>query len=160
MRHGRRPAIDSLRGELQLYRDLDAQIVPPAGLTLDSPEEAEVWAALILYRAPSDWHPGALLWVHRVARLEIQLRREEELLADEGAIIVTPKGAQRRNPRVDVIDSLSKRQIAYMRACGITARPTEATQLAGRAAKFHEIKGESKRVTKPAASLLAGPANT
>lgn len=68
------------------------------------------WSAIMTGRARSEWQPADLALACQLARCQADIEQEAATLTAEGSVL-----DGRANPRVMVLDVLTKRQMALMR---------------------------------------------
>ncbi len=80
------------------------------------PGDEPFWTAVIRARARDEWTDSDLVIGAQLARCQADIEREQELLDSEGAVIENARGTQVMNPRVTVLEQLSRRELALMRS--------------------------------------------
>ena len=78
------------------------------------------WGGIIRARARSEWIETDLIVAAQLARCQYEIENESQLLENEGSVIENARGTQVMNPRHGVIEQLSRREMALMRALGIS----------------------------------------
>ena len=82
----------------------------------------------------------------QLARCQADIEHEQQLLTGEGSVVENAKGTQIMNPRVTVLEQLSRREMALMRTLRMGGRIAGDTrdQLGKRALerKAHQIREE------------------
>jgi hypothetical protein len=110
-------AIDAALAATQPYPD------PPAHIRLRD-EHMPFWDAIVRERARKEWTTTTLVVAAQLTRCQFDIERETELLESEGTVLEklgrNESVLQYANPRVSVLEQLARREMALMRALGIT----------------------------------------
>jgi hypothetical protein len=97
-------------------------------------------------RARDEWTEADLVVAAQLARCQADIELEQQLLNAEGSVVENMKGTQVMNPRVTVMEQLSRREMALMRTLRMGGRVAGDTrdQMGKRALerKAHEIRAE------------------
>lgn len=124
MPRARRLKMDTAAGAVAAMQNAIAGIfAPPAEAELE-PADMVYWAAIVRARARDEWTENDLQVAAQLARCRRQIQEEEKLLKAEGRVIENQRGTPIMNPRVTVIEQLSRRQMALMRSIQCTATAT------------------------------------
>ncbi len=94
----------------------------PAHIEL-RPAERPHWDAILRERPFDEWDEVLLPMVATMARLSVEIEREQARLRDEGAVIHYPNGIPRTNPRAALITDKIRMLVAMRRTLGISAAP-------------------------------------
>ena len=104
------------------------------------------WDGVLRARARDEWTEADLVVAAQLARCQADIEHEQRLLNAEGSVIENAKGTQIMNPRVTVLEQLSRREMALMRTLRMGGRIAGDTrdQLGKRALerKAHQIRTE------------------
>lgn len=73
------------------------------------------WIGVVRARALDEWTEADFVVGAQLARCQADIEREQAALDVEGSILVNAKGTQIMNPRVAVLEQLSRREMAVMR---------------------------------------------
>ena len=117
----RKPRSDSVTGALLAHSQ--AQTPPPA-----PPEcvrlragDYPFWKSIVGARSPSEWSEPELVVAAQLARCQADIEREQERLDNEGSVILNDRKTPIANPRVSVLEQLSRREMALMRTLTLNA---------------------------------------
>ena len=80
------------------------------------------WDGVLRARARDEWTEADLVVAAQLARCQADIEREQQLLNDEGSVFENGKGTQIMNPRVTVMEQLSRREMALMRTLRMGGR--------------------------------------
>jgi hypothetical protein len=108
-------------------------VAVPPGVHLRSDEERTVWAQYAAARAAKDWRPMDLLLLGKIVRIEVDMRRHQAQLEQEGPVIETARGTPVENPLNRIIDTLLRQQLAIIRSMSLNAMPSAPSVLANAA---------------------------
>jgi hypothetical protein len=86
----------------------------PAHVTL-RPRDLPFWDGVVRARARDEWIDADLVVGAQLARCQADIEVESALLDDEGTVVRNDRGTQIANPRVSVLEQLSRRELALMR---------------------------------------------
>jgi hypothetical protein len=89
---------------------------PPAHCTLRA-TDVPYWRAVMLSRAIDEWSEADLVIAAQLARCMADVETEARQLDSEGAVI-----SGRKNPRAAIVDSLVKREQAFLRTLRMGGR--------------------------------------
>ena len=73
------------------------------------------WDGVLRARARDEWIEADLVVAAQLARCQADIELEQQLLTSEGSVVENMKGTQIMNPRVTVLEQLSRREMALMR---------------------------------------------
>lgn len=125
---------------------------PPAHIRLDE-RHMPFWDGIVRERARKEWTPATLVVAAQLARCQYDIERETEELDAEGTVLEKPGRndsiTHYANPRVSVLEQLARREMALMRALGITG-----TALGSKAdlAKGRQLEREAGQARDEAAA--------
>jgi hypothetical protein len=104
------------------------------------------WDGVLRARARDEWNENDLVVAAQLARCQADIEHEQGLLNAEGSVVENARGTQIMNPRVTVMEQLSRREMALMRTLRMGGRISGDTrdQLGKRALerKAHQIRNE------------------
>ncbi len=104
------------------------------------------WEGVLRARARDEWTESDLVVAAQLARCQADIEREQQLLNYEGSVVQNAKGTQIMNPRVTVLEQLSRREMALMRTLRMGGRIAgDARDQAGKRAierKAQQIRTE------------------
>jgi len=104
------------------------------------------WDGVLRARARDEWTEADLVVAAQLARCQADIELEQQLLSAEGSVVENMKGTQIMNPRVTVLEQLSRREMALMRTLRMGGRIAGDTRdLAGKRAierKAHQVRAE------------------
>ena len=144
-------------------------IRPKVGKSLEPPAHAPVSAearpyfdAIIIEMPVRYWTTHTLARASSLAAHMAMLTSENQLLADEGAIISSARGLQ-RNPRVEVVNNLQRLITVVARSMALDARTLATTGMKGRKNMFSALDNavsqeDSERSALSTSDLLASRA--
>jgi hypothetical protein len=122
---------NSANNVVQLVAELSEQIALPAGVILRDDAEMVIWQQFTHARAREGWRDFDLLIVAKAVRLEADIRKYQQVLDGDGAIIQTDSGRPIVNPMLTVIDSLQRQQLALIRSLSLNQQGQDARTLNG-----------------------------
>jgi hypothetical protein len=95
--------------------------------------DAEFWDGIVRARARDEWTTADLVVAAQLARCQADIEAEQVSLDAEGTLIENGRGTQIMNPRVSVLEQLSRREMALMRTLRMGGRVAgDARDEAGR----------------------------
>lgn len=104
---------------------------PPDHMAL-RPEDEPFWAGILRARARSEWIEADLVVAVQLARCQADIEREQAALDSEGSVLENARGSAVMNPRVSVLEQLSRREMAIMRTLRMGGRVTGPIELHGK----------------------------
>lgn len=119
--HNQRTRINTIEGAREAMAQVNKGIKPPKGVVFKSQEEALIWEQYSRARLADDWRTMDLLLLAKVVKLEVDIRKNEDMLAIEGVVIPAPSGYPMENPRFRAVNTLQVRQLAIIRALSLNA---------------------------------------
>jgi hypothetical protein len=90
-------------------------ILPPEHAPVRE-EAFPFWEGIIRARAREEWSEVDLVVASQLAQCQSDIAEEDVALRCEGKVVVNQRGTQIMNPRATVLEQLSRRQLALMRA--------------------------------------------
>jgi len=115
----------------------DQNIPIPLNVKLTA-QEAELWPQFTCTRSKEDWSEFDLILLSKVVKLELQIRLNWETHLNEGVIVENVKGTIIQNPRLLVIESYTRQQMALIRSLSMTAKGD--TNISSNARKAKQVK--------------------
>jgi hypothetical protein len=104
------------------------------------------WDGVLRARARDEWTEADLVVAAQLARCQADIESEQQLLNIEGSVTENVRGTQIMNPRVTVLEQLSRREMALMRTLRMGGRIAgDARDQAGKRAierKARQIRTE------------------
>ena len=94
---------------------------PPAHVKL-RPQDEAFWPGVYKAKSVDEWTEAHLVIGAQLARAMADLEKQQELLDTEGTVIENARGTMVMNPRVSVLEGLARREMALMRALGLTGK--------------------------------------
>ena len=94
---------------------------PPAHVAL-RPQDKPFWPGVYAAKSVDEWTEAHLVIGAQLARAMADLEKQQELLDTEGTVIENARGTMVMNPRVSVLEGLARREMALMRALGLTGK--------------------------------------
>ena len=150
-------AIRDLEEQRSILRQRNKSVPVPMGVTFSGSAEKLLWNQITRARFIDDWRTIDLILVSKLVKLEIEIRKQQDLLDDEGMILDVGKAKLVENPRFRVIGQLQSRQLAIVRALALNTSVDSAahTSKAKKAAKLNGALDEGDEDEGAASSLLA-----
>lgn len=94
---------------------------PPAHVAL-RPQDAPFWPGIYKAKSVDEWTDAHLVIGAQLARSMADLEAQQAILDTEGTVIENARGTMVMNPRVSVLEGLARREMALMRALGLTGK--------------------------------------
>jgi len=94
---------------------------PPAHVAL-RPQDEPFWPGIYKAKSVDEWTDAHMVIGAQLARSMADLEKQQNLLDSEGTVIENAKGTMVMNPRVSVLEALARREMALMRALGLTGK--------------------------------------
>jgi hypothetical protein len=96
-----------------------------------------------------------LILLHKVVRIEADLRRHQDILERSSVLIANKKGTLIENPLLRVIDTLQRQQLAIIRSMSLNQTGSDARTLNAQA----RTEGDYRKIIEAGGveSLLAMP---
>ena len=91
---------NSAANVVRLVSELSEQVGLPAGVILRNDAEMVIWKQFTHARAREGWRDFDLLIVAKAVRLETDIRKYQQTLDSEGAIVTNERGTVRRSSSV------------------------------------------------------------
>ena len=122
---------DSHVNVVRLVSELGEQVALPAGVILRNADEMVIWQQFTHARAREGWRDFDLLIVAKAVRLEADIRKYQQQLDGEGAVVTNERGTPIVNPYLTVIDSLQRQQLALIRSLSLNQQAQDPRTLNG-----------------------------
>jgi hypothetical protein len=104
----RKTKATTVEGALKAFRAVSAPpLQPPYPL---SDEQRLIWSEVLSGRSRDEWKAIDLRFAWELSDILVKLRREDQLLTDEGYIIFGERGSK-ANPRGSIVQALSRRAV-------------------------------------------------
>lgn len=111
----KRPRSDSARAAITAAQDAaKGPLKPPEHVSLREGDLA-FWVAIVTARARSSWNDADLCTAANMARCEADIERLQKLVDVEGDIVTAANGSPIINPKVKLVDTLSRRVVTLSR---------------------------------------------
>ena len=110
---------DSHLNVVRLAGTISDQIPLPDGVILRDEGEIVIWNQFTRARTGEGWRDFDLLIVAKAVRLESDIRRYQQTLDEQGAVVKNDRGTPIVNPFLTVIDSLQRQQLALIRSLSL-----------------------------------------
>ena len=114
---------NSLSGQLEAFGNAMARIEPPAHITLRDCDWP-FWYGIVSTRAANSWNDSDLAKAANLARCQADIERLIAEVQIEGDIIVNDRGTPIVNPKHNLIETMSRREVAISRAIHVHAEAT------------------------------------
>lgn len=98
-----------------------AKAIPRPPVALRQQDEA-FWPGIYKAKSVDEWTDAHLVVGAQLARTMADLEKQQEALDAEGAVLENARGTMVMNPRVTVLEGLARREMALMRALGLTGK--------------------------------------
>lgn len=115
---------DTAAGALSSFASAKAVIPPPAHTDLHKGAEP-FYNAVINSRDKSQWNEVDLCRAVELSNYQLMIRENNAELKLEGAVVVNERGTPIKNPRFDVVNSLSRLQISLSKSLQTDAASTQ-----------------------------------
>lgn len=103
--------------------------------------------AILRARMRIDWPEYDLVVAAQLARVQADIEEQQPLLDAEGVVVANERGAMVKNPRIEVVEMLHKRELAMMRALRIAGTAVgNVNDLAPRMRKLREAEAALNEV--------------
>lgn len=151
-RRGRNNSADSA---VTFFADAGAEILPPAGVELETDAERTIWRQFAKARARRDWRDLDLILLAKAVKLEAEIRDYRAELKKSGPLVMNQRGTLVENPILRVIDTAQRQQLAVIRSISLTQLPADARTLNDSARGEEDARRTLEE--QGAESLLAQP---
>jgi hypothetical protein len=132
---------NSAANVVRLVSELAEQVALPAGVILRDDAEMVIWKQFTHARAREGWRDFDLLIVAKAVRLEADIRKYQQALDGEGAIVKNERGTPIVNPMLTVIDSLQRQQLALIRSLSLNQQGQDPRTLNGQGKEQSKLRG-------------------
>ena len=156
-RKNQRKGANSVSRSVSAFNAANNVIEPPIGYELEDEQELLLWDTFTRARSADDWRQMDLLLVHKLVKMETDLKKQRELLEKEGYILTNQRGTDVENPRVRIMDSLERRQLAVIRSMSLNVTASDPRTVKKQAAD--DAKAHRTLKEQGVDSLLASPMN-
>lgn len=126
---------------VKLVSDLAEQVALPSGVILRNEAEMVIWQQFTHARAREGWRDFDLLIVAKAVRLEADIRKYQQTLDAEGAVVTNDRGTPIVNPFMTVIDSLQRQQLALIRSLSLNQTGQDPRTLNGQGKEQSKLRG-------------------
>lgn len=131
---------DSHANVVKLVSELSEKIALPAGVILRSEDEMVIWQQFTHARAREGWRDFDLLIVAKAVRLEADIRKYQQELDAQGAVVKNDRGTPIVNPYLTVIDSLQRQQLALIRSLSLNQTAQDPRTLNGQGKEQSKLR--------------------
>lgn len=131
----------------------------PAGVTLDDPEEKDLWLHFSRARPVEDWAEHDKYSLVELVKLEVQRRQARAQMVGQDLAVISPHGGMTENPLLKVIDRLTRQQLAIMRSLHMNVIAGGSTTVKKHARQEQQAR-QLQAEQASGASFLAGPTKT
>ncbi len=114
---------NSVDGEIEAFSNAPAKLEPPAHVKLRD-SDWPFWYAITSARAASSWNDTDLTKAANLARCQSDIERLSMEVMEEGDIITNDRGTPIVNPKHNLLETLSRREVSISRVLHVH---TEAT---------------------------------
>ncbi|MBK5204910.1 MAG: hypothetical protein JJD98_05740, partial [Polaromonas sp.] len=102
--------------------------------------EMVIWKQFTHARAREGWRDFDLLIVAKAVRLEADIRKYQQTLDAEGAVVTNDRGTPIVNPFLTVIDSLQRQQLALIRSLSLNQTAQDPRTLNGQGKEQSKLR--------------------
>ena len=131
---------DSHANVVKLVSELGEQVALPSGVILRDDAEMVIWQQFTHARAREGWRDFDLLIVAKAVRLEADIRRYQQVLDGEGAVVTNDRGTPIVNPYMTVIDSLQRQQLALIRSLSLNQTAQDPRTMNGQGKEQSKLR--------------------
>jgi hypothetical protein len=131
---------DSHLNVVKLVSELSEAIPLPAGVSLRDESEMVIWRQFTQSRTRDGWREVDLITVGKCVRLEADIRKHQSDLDQQGALLLSDKGAQVLNPLVGLVDLLQRQQLTLTRSISLNQTKQNARTLNGQGAEQIKLR--------------------
>ena len=149
----RRDNANSAKAAANRFAHLTTTIPLPVGCHFTAEVEHELWESFSSARSYADWRDVDLLMLWKLVKLERELRAQQELVEEEGAVVLGARGGPIENPRVRIMNLYEQRQLSIFRALGLNVTKSDPRIVKNNAAEDQK----ARRILAKADDWLAGP---
>jgi len=103
------------------------------------------WDAIVRARMREEWDQVTLVVAAQLARCQYDIEAESLMLSMESSVIRNDKGTPVANPRVSVLEQLSRRQMALMRSLQLVGTGTGTGQRTPDLAKGRKLQRQAEQ---------------
>jgi hypothetical protein len=132
---------NSAANVLRLVAEMSEKIALPAGVILRTEAEMVLWEQLTHTRAREGWRDFDLWNVAKVARLEADIRKYQQALDFDGAVVTNERGTPIVNPLLTVVDSLQRQQLAIVRSLSLNQTSQDPRTLNSQGKEQSRMRG-------------------
>jgi len=101
----------------------------PQGVELRSDDELIIWGQFTRARAREDWRDMDLILLAKVVRMEADIRQHQAAVEEQGVIIENQRGTPIPNPLLAIIDTVERRQLAFIRSMSLNQQASSIEPL-------------------------------
>ena len=112
----RRARSDSAAAAAKAMMDAGSSLPVVPGHVKVRPGDGAFLDGILRSRTRDEWTPPDLVVAMQLARCQADIEKEHAMLEDEGSVIDNFKGTPIVNPRHAVLEQLSRRELALLRA--------------------------------------------
>ena len=151
----RKQRSDSESG-LKKASDDRGKVVPvPDGVLFSTDQEMVLWRQFTAARSKDTWREFDLLLIAKMVNLEINIRRYNQELNENGVVIENKRGTPVENPLLRVVDTLQRQQLAMIRSLSLGVSSQAAQDLNKSGTSASEKEDVEKLKKGKVSSLLA-----
>lgn len=110
-------------GQREAFGNALAKIEPPAHISLRD-EDWAFWYGIVSVRAANSWNDSDLAKAANLARCQADIERLIAEVQQEGDVITNDRGTPIVNPKHNLIETLSRREVALSRSLHVHAEAT------------------------------------
>jgi len=136
-------------------QDLKAEIPVAEGITFRDAEEKLIYDQFVRSRQLDNWREFDLLLLYKAARLERDVRSQQQALEEMGLIVENKRGTQIPNPLINIIDGYERRLLAIIRTLSLGVSADKAGDLNKSGTTKQEADDLKKIKTGKVVNLLA-----
>lgn len=112
----RRLRSDSISAAAKAMLDAGSPLPQLPGYVKVRPSDVPFLEGILRSRTRDEWSPPDLVVAVQLARCQVDIETEHSLLEEEGSVLDNRRGTPVLNPRHSVLEQLSRRELALLRA--------------------------------------------
>lgn len=151
----RKQRSDTESGLKKASDDMGKVVPVPDGVLFSTDQEMVLWRQFTAARSRDTWREFDLLLIAKMVNLEINIRRYNQELNENGVVIENKRGTPVENPLLRVVDTLQRQQLAMIRSLSLGVSSQAAQDLNKSGTSASEKEDVEKLKKGKVSSLLA-----
>lgn len=115
----RKKNANTIADDINSFSQVNVTIQVPDGVVLETEEEKIIWEQFTATRSPDSWRDFDLVLLSKIVKLEVKIREYQKELDEKGPTVTNPRGNSMENPLFRIIDTLTRQQMAVIRAMSL-----------------------------------------